>query len=291
MKYPKISIVTVNFNKAKYLERTILSILNQNYPNLEYVIIDGGSTDGSIDIIRKYSDRLAYWISEPDNGMYDALKKGFAHTSGDIMAWINSDDMYHKNSFFTISDIFSNMKHVNWIVGALTHWDDNDRCVHIEQSRYFNRAKFLMGDIKYIQQESTFWRRSLYDSVGGIDTIYKLAGDFSLWMKFSRSSELFVLNALVGGFRISQDEQLSDNFDAYMKEVDTIIKNEEVDDRTAKYISTYKKKEKLFKMLRKISLGWLNTERLQRYLFRDWYIEEQKHRINYKKITHQYSIG
>ena len=97
--YPKISIVTPNYNGVKYLEQTIVSVLNQNYPNLEYIIIDGGSTDGSVEIIKKYESKLSYWVSEPDMGLYHAIQKGFEKSTGEIMAWINSDDMYVKGSF------------------------------------------------------------------------------------------------------------------------------------------------------------------------------------------------
>ena len=132
--YPKITIVTPNYNCEKYLEKTILSVINQNYPNLEYIIIDGGSNDSSIEIIKKYENYLTYWISEPDNGMYEAIQKGFDKSTGEIMAWINSDDMYHKNSFFTVADIFSNFKQVSWLTGANTNYDEFDRTVYVKHS-------------------------------------------------------------------------------------------------------------------------------------------------------------
>ena len=94
MNYPKISIVTPSFNHAQFLEETILSVISQNYPDLEYIIIDGGSTDGSVEIIKKYEQYLTYWISEPDNGQSDALNKGFTRATGDIYGWLNSDDLY-----------------------------------------------------------------------------------------------------------------------------------------------------------------------------------------------------
>jgi len=103
-KYPKISIITPSYNQAEFLEETILSVLNQNYPNLEYMIIDGGSNDGSVEIIRKYEKYLTYWISEPDNGQYDAINKGFSRSTGDIMAWIvfaHSKVTHFAHSFLT----------------------------------------------------------------------------------------------------------------------------------------------------------------------------------------------
>src|SRR5665647_3247451 len=115
---PKITIITPVYNRAQYLEATILSVLNQGYANLEYIIIDGGSTDGTIEIIKKYESQLAYWVSEPDQGMYYALQKGFDKASGDIMAWLNSDDMYHANSLFVVADIFSTFEDVDWIMGT-----------------------------------------------------------------------------------------------------------------------------------------------------------------------------
>lgn len=95
MNYPKISIVTPSFNQSEFLELTIRSVLDQGYPNLEYIVIDGGSTDGSVDIIKKYADKISYWVSEKDGGQYDAINKGFARSSGEIMGWINSSDLYY----------------------------------------------------------------------------------------------------------------------------------------------------------------------------------------------------
>ena len=209
MLFPKITVVTPNFNGAEYLEETIKSVVLQGYPNLEYIIIDGGSTDESVEIIKKYENHLTYWISEPDNGLYDALQKGFEKSTGEIMGWINSDDMLHSNSLFTIAEVLA-LNDVKWIQGTHTHIDEIGRTIKCYNSKPWSKLKFLMGDYKWIQQESTFWRRELWDKAGAyINIKYKLAGDLDLWTRFFQFEKLYNINALVGGFRIRSKNQLS----------------------------------------------------------------------------------
>ena len=278
MSYPKISVVTPNFNKGRYLEKTILSVLSQGYPNLEYVIIDGGSTDGSLDIIKKYAERLTYWVSEPDDGVYFAIIKGFEHTTGDIMAWIGSDDFYHPNSFFTVAHIFSEFPQVSWLEGAQAHYDEEGRTVAVETGPYFNHLCFLMHRYQWIQQESTFWRRELYEKVGGIKTNYKLAGDFDLWMRFSRCEKLYVTNALIGGFRHSVD-QLSNDLHLYTSEADDIIARESVSVEEREQVKILKRKERVLSCLRKSRL--LNWQAVNKRLMKRYVEEERLHRINF----------
>ena len=120
--FPKISIVTPSFNQAEFIEETILSVLNQKYPNLEYIIIDGGSSDGTIDIIKKYEDKIAYWISEKDDGQSYAINKGLQRSTGEIISWLNSDDIFSNNALYTIASAFKKFQSP-LIVGGSLHWD------------------------------------------------------------------------------------------------------------------------------------------------------------------------
>src|SRR5258708_5296321 len=113
--HPSISIITPSYNQVSFLEETIQSVLQQDYPNLEYVIIDGGSTDGSVEIIQKYADRLTHWVSEPDGGQYDAVNRGFQYTRGEIMAYINSDDKYTPWAFSVVGEIFESLPEIEWL--------------------------------------------------------------------------------------------------------------------------------------------------------------------------------
>ena len=142
MNYPKISIVTPSFNQAPYIEETLQSVLGQNYPNLEYVVIDGGSADGSVDIIKKYEDQLHYFVSEKDFGHGHAINKGFAKTSGEIMAWINSDDKYMPWAFNVVAEIFKKFPEVDWIIGYNGIWNSQGVMTHAYR-RPKNICEFL----------------------------------------------------------------------------------------------------------------------------------------------------
>jgi glycosyltransferase involved in cell wall biosynthesis len=258
-KLPKISIVTPSYHQEQYIEQTILSVIEQGYPNLEYIIIDGGSTDRSVEIIKKYEKYLTYWVSEPDKGQYEAVQKGFDRSTGQIMAWINSDDMYHKGGFSIVAEIFTNFPQIEWLTGTPTCYDEQGRTVIVNESPKYTKYDYLRFEVPaFVQQESTFWKRSLWQTAGSyIDQSCAFAADFELWMRFFRTHKPFVVEALLGGFRFRQSNQKTlegaEIYDQQMRAVvrrELEILNEKEKDRLKK-IQYYKSLSeiKLFNML------------------------------------------
>jgi glycosyltransferase involved in cell wall biosynthesis len=198
----KISIVTPSFNQVSFIEETITSVVGQNYANLEYVIIDGGSTDGSDAIIRKYLPHLSHYVSEPDSGHGNALNKGFHHTTGEIMAWLNSDDKYMPWTFKTVAEIFDQHPDIHWMTGTQAFWNDRGTLMYTSQV-YKNVLDYLSGNFAWIQQESVFWRRSLWERAGGrIDENYRFMIDGELWCRFFALERLWHVNCVLSGYRI-----------------------------------------------------------------------------------------
>ena len=227
MEWPRISLVTPVFNSAGYLEATLRSVLSQGYPNLEYIVIDGGSTDGSVEIIREYESQLHGWISEPDRGMYDAINKGFARSSGELMGWISATDMLHPTSLFVVGEVLRTFPEVEWITGRATGFNDAGMTVEFLRLRRWSRMRFLAGANRYIQQESTFWRRSLWERAGGrVDDSRRTASDFELWVRFFRHAQLYTVDALIGGFRSHPDSLGLANLEDCHRIHDEIVEKE-----------------------------------------------------------------
>jgi len=283
---PKISIVTPNYNGAKYLEETILSVIDQDYPNLEYIIADGGSTDGSIDIIKRYEKKLAWWVSEPDNGMYDAIQKGFNHSTGEIMAWINSDDMYHKNALFTVADIFSSFPQVNWLSGACTNFDESGRTIFCNQSRLFTKFDFYNHDYKWIQQESVFWRRKLWEQAGScLNTKLKYASDLDLWLNFFKYEKLYITDALIGGFRYLSANQISlEHLEEYLYEADSVISKINLSRGDKKILLKYQRLLRIENFLKKfkiLSIEWIIKHYRSSYISKPSRIDFDRHKMKF----------
>lgn len=228
--YPKISIVTVNYNCGEFLEQTIQSVISQQYPNLEYILIDGGSTDNSLEIIEKYKEHFAYWVSEPDEGQYQAIQKGFEKSTGEIMAWLNSDDKYLPRSLFKVAEIFEKYK-INWLMGLAREYTEDGALVGqitLPWSRW-SKWRYLTNDFQFIQQESSFWSRELWEKAGGtLNFEYNLAGDMELWARFFRFDKLHTTTLELSGFRHRREGQRSKvGKNTYLEEARQIVKREQ----------------------------------------------------------------
>ncbi|HKY26613.1 MAG TPA: glycosyltransferase family 2 protein [Pyrinomonadaceae bacterium] len=177
---PKISIITPSFQQAQYLEQTILSVLEQNYNPLEFIIIDGGSTDGSVDVIRKYDDRISYWISEKDRGQAHAINKGLAHATGDIVAYINSDDLYLPEAFCKVVQYFSEHPACDWLCGDTVMFGEGqpDRVISAEVPRSAAQA---LSWAYTAPQPGMFWKRKLLTN--GFDERWRYCFDHELYVR------------------------------------------------------------------------------------------------------------
>jgi glycosyltransferase involved in cell wall biosynthesis len=207
--YPRISIVTPSFNQAEFLERTILSVLNQNYPNLEYIIIDAGSKDNSVEIIRRYEGLLAFWVSEKDNGHADALNKGFRKASGEIFAWLNSDDLYAPDALHRVALRFKDRKNADVVYGNLYRISPNDQIVSETRLAPFSARGYLYGGCD-LPQPSTFWRKDLFFSVGELKLDYVFSMDTDLFYRFVLAGGQFeFLRDFVACFRLHASSKTS----------------------------------------------------------------------------------
>ncbi len=229
---PKFSIVTHCLNQGEFLEECIDSVLSQNYPSLEFAILDGGSTDNSVSIIKKHEKHLAFWRSQPDGNPHEAVTRALAGTNGDIMAWIDAGDKYLEDAFWFCAYAFAEFPEVDWLTGRYTYWDAQGHLSRNIPLLRWSRRRLL--DLKpdtqatFIQQASTFWRRRLWERAGGyIDGAFGSAADFELWARYLRHARLFTLDTIIGGPRSREGSHVARNRDRYIKEAATIIAREQ----------------------------------------------------------------
>ncbi len=200
----RVTIVTPSYNQAKFLERTIQSVLNQTYTDVEYIIIDGGSTDGSKEIIERYADQLAYWVSEKDNGQTHAINKGFAKASGDVFAWLNSDDTMEPTAVARAVEELQKHPDVGMVYGHGFFIDANDHKIGEFPSAQTDYARLRKAYV-HICQQASFWRADLWKKVGPLDDSIYFAMDYDLWLRLAKEAPLLYVKEHWANFRLHGD--------------------------------------------------------------------------------------
>jgi len=199
---PKISIVTPSLNQGEFIERTLMSVLDQSYPHLEFYVQDGGSDDGTTDVLKRYGDRLTGWESCPDNGQAQAINAGFTKTSGEIMAWLNTDDILLPGTLAYVAQYFCCHPEVDIVYGHRILINECDQQI----GRWMMPAHDdqILSWADYIPQETLFWRRRIWEKIGGqVDESFKFAMDWDLLVRFRDAGARFArLPRFIGGFRI-----------------------------------------------------------------------------------------
>lgn len=226
----KISVITPSFRAVDTIGQTIRSVIDQGYHDLEYIVIDGAG-DGTSEIIRRYESAISFWCSEPDDGQYRAIEKGFARATGDILCWINADDILMPGSLAAVSEIFHTFPEVQWLTSLKQGILDADgKLWKMLDVNGFSREAFLDGfnlqgertRAKFIQQESTFFRRSLWERAGGKIPDLALGGDFALWCEFFKHADLYGVSHPLAAFRRVEGQRSSD-VERYAEECRTAL--------------------------------------------------------------------
>ncbi len=221
MQYPKISIITPSFNQAAFIESTINSVLSQNYPKLEYIVLDGGSTDGTINILHRYDSKIR-WVSEKDHGQSNALNKGFRMASGDIFAYINSDDTYEPGALLKVGEFFKEHNEAHWVTGKCRIINKEGFEIRKFVTAYKNmwlkiHSYNALLVLDYISQPSTFWSREIVNKVGLYDESLYYTMDYDYSLRIGKTFKLNLINDYLANFRIhtaAKSGNIRDHFNA-----------------------------------------------------------------------------
>lgn len=224
---PKISIITPSFNQATFLERTIKSVIDQGYPNLEYIIIDGESSDGSVDIIRRYESQLTYWVSEKDMGQAHAINKGLQRATGDWLAWQNSDDIFYPGCFQQLVKATERFPKADLIIGNINLVDIDDKI--IRDMKYVRPTyRSLLAEGMVLTNQAAFWRRELHERIGYIDESLDCGFDYEWFLRvLEDGGESAHVNSTWGALRIHDDTKTSQRQQVFRSEYQAILDGRE----------------------------------------------------------------
>lgn len=203
---PKVSIVTPSFNQAQFIEETILSVQRQKYPNVEHIVIDGGSVDGTLDILKKFGDKIS-WISEPDRGQADAVNKGIRKASGEFIGWLNSDDIYFNDTIYFAVKAFQDRPDVDVVYGDLFYIDQDGKILMERKEINFDFDILLYG-LCYIGQQSTFYKKNIFEDIGYLDVNLQYVMDWELFLRIAVHGKKYLLVPDVkAGFRLHSESK------------------------------------------------------------------------------------
>lgn len=199
--HPLVSIITPSFNQSRYIEATINSVLSQDYPNIEYMIVDGGSQDRTVEIVKKYENKLAWWVSEKDKGQTDAINKGFARAKGEILAWLNSDDTYEPGAISAAVKYLQEHPEAGMVYGDCNFINEDGRVIGKFGAAQTNQKLLRQGYV-HIPQQTMFFRAELWKQVGPLDPSFYFAMDYDLWTRISARAELKYVPQTWANFRL-----------------------------------------------------------------------------------------
>lgn len=212
---PKISIITPCYNAVKYIEQTILSIINQGYDNLEYIIIDGGSDDGTVDVIKKYEDKITYWVSEKDQGQSDAINKGIIKSTGDVFNWVNGDDYLEKGALETVGKYFQN-KELD-VLCTSTYLFNSSGIIRVNENTKIDLGLFNLLNTTGLNQQGMFWKMDRIKELKGVNSDFTFSMDLDLWKRYIINygiKNVIIDPVITGYFRLSDDSKTGSDFDA-----------------------------------------------------------------------------
>jgi glycosyltransferase involved in cell wall biosynthesis len=218
--WPRISVITPSYNQGRFIEQTIRSVIMQDYPNLEYIIMDGGSTDASVEIIKKYEQQLAYWESQSDRGQSHAINKGFARATGDILCWLNSDDYFLPDTLQTVGEIFADSTDDFALVGHCIQVYEDGRPPLEATGKYEGLDRLLQFWKGYrMHQPSIFWRREVFERVGYLDESLNYTMDFDYWVRIARHFSFTNIDRALSYSTYHAQAKTGDNYASYYDEL------------------------------------------------------------------------
>jgi glycosyltransferase involved in cell wall biosynthesis len=236
---PLVSVITPSFNQARFVGAALESVLSQDYPNIEYAVCDGGSTDGTTDIIRGYAGRLSYWISEPDAGQSDAMNKGLANTSGEIVTFLNSDDLLLPGAITAAVECLQRNPAIAAVYGDVDFIDESDRLVRRLRWRDFDFVSLLTHRLS-VPSPGAFFRRAVLDEVGWLDPTLHFAMDYDLWLRVGARKEVAHLHRALAHFRLSDSSKSVRQANQWLDELVRIAEHRYGDEQFAREFGRFR---------------------------------------------------